>query len=157
MKYNYTIRYSSSRAELWQWYWRTWRKSLWRIHAAAAIILGFVLSGSHLDVVHLTLWLAYTLLSFPMVVAAFAAFPQLKFKSQERILQAGQEGWASQIGRMSGSRMWSEVASIDDEAGTVVIRGINGNALVVPARAFISNKQRQQFVKDIREWHNEKC
>jgi hypothetical protein len=54
---------------------------------------------------------------------------------------------------MSGSRKWSEVASVEDAAGAVLIKGKNGNALVVPPRAFESSAQREQFVKDACSWH----
>ena len=27
-----TVEYSSMRAEVWSWYWRAWKRRLWRIH-----------------------------------------------------------------------------------------------------------------------------
>ena len=148
----YTLRYSSTRAEIWRLYWRIWRKHLWRIHVALAVLAGLILSRSQMTVVHV---LSYSLAAFPVVVAAFAAFPQLAFKSQERLLHVGPDGWSSQIGKKSGARTWAEVATVDEQDGAVVIRGVNGNALVVPARAFATEAERVQFVTDIGQWRGQ--
>jgi hypothetical protein len=149
----YQLQYSSTRAEVWRFYWRTWRKNLWRIHVFAALGVGFVVSGATTGSLQIVSWLTCAVAAFPLVVAGFAAVPQIAFKPQERTLEVGSEGWSSKIGRLSGSRPWSEVASVEDETEAVLIRGTNGNALVVPSRAFVSPEQRQQFVSDVRSWH----
>jgi len=150
---NYKLRYSSTRAEIWQWYWRSWKKSLWRIHVFFSVMAGFMLSGASFDSVKPMSWFAYTLAAFPFMVAAFTAFPQIMFKPQERMLEVSSDGWKSQVGKMSGSRKWSKVASVEDTAGLVLIKGKNGNVLIVPLRAFESSAQREQFVKDAKSWH----
>jgi len=149
----YQLRYSSSRPEVWRFYWRAWRKSLWLVHVFAALGIGLVVSGMTNGSLRTGSWLTCALVAFPLVVAGFAAFPQIMFKPQERTLEVSLEGWSSKIGRLTGSRSWSEVASIDEEAEVVMIRGTNGNALVVPSRAFESPEHRRQFVSDVRMWH----
>jgi len=150
----YQLRYSSTRSEIWRFYWRTWRKRLWRIHAVAALGIGFIVSCATTGSLQVGSWLTCAVAAFPLIVAGFAAFPQIAFKPQERTLEVGSEGWSSKIGRLTGSRPWSEVASVEDETEAVLIRGTNGNALVVPARAFDSPEQRRQFVSDARTWHS---
>lgn len=150
---NYQLRYSSTRPEVWRFYWRTWRRSLWLIHVFAALGIGLVVSGAINGPLRVGPWLTWALVAFPVVVAGFAAFPQIVFKARERTLEVGSDGWSSKIGRLTGSRSWAEVASIDEEPEAVMIRGANGNALVVPSRAFESPEQRRQFVSDVRKWH----
>ena len=149
----YQLRYSSTRPEIWRVYWRTWSKSLWLIHVFAALGIGLAVSGATNDSWRVGSWLTCAVVAFPLVVAGFAAFPQIVFKPQERTLEVGSEGWRSKIGRLTGSRAWSEVASIVEDGEAVMIKGTNGNALVVPSRAFESAEQRHQFVIDVRAWH----
>jgi hypothetical protein len=133
--------------------WRTWRKSLWLIQVFAALGIGLIVSGATHGSLQAGYWLTCAVVAFPLVVAAFAAFPQIVFKPQERTLEVGSAGWSSKIGRLTGSRAWAEVASIDEEVEAVMIRGTNGNALLVPSRAFESPEQKHQFVRDVRMWH----
>ena len=77
------------------------------------------------------------------------------FKSKERTLHVGPDGWSTQIGRVSGARKWSEIASVSESAGFVVITSKNGNALVVPSRVLPDPGSWQQFVKDAHSWHQE--
>lgn len=150
---NHIVHYSSSRSEIWHWYWREWRRRLWPIHAASSIIVGFSLSGNSINPSDLIQWIAYSVAVFPIVVAVFASVPQIMFKSTERSLRIGPDGWSSIIGKKSGSRTWAEVAAVREEAGSVVISGTNGNALIIPPRAFSDETSRQQFLSDARLWH----
>ena len=76
----YQRRYSSTRVEIWRFYWRTWRQRLWPIHVFAALVIGFFVSSSTTGSLRMGSWLTWTVAAFPLVVAGFAAFPQIVFK-----------------------------------------------------------------------------
>jgi hypothetical protein len=152
---NYSLRYSSTRAEIFRWYYRSWKKDLCRIHFFVAVAVGveFILSESSFSSLQPITWFTFTLAIFPVVVIIFAAYPQIMFKPHERILIVGPESWSSQVGNKSGSKCWTEVASVDtNKDNAVIITSKNGNALVVPVRAFESIAQQKQFTMDVCLW-----
>lgn len=151
----WTLSYASARSDIWRWYWRTWRKKLWMTHVAVALVLGLALATSGGQSLAPDAWARSSLAVFPVVVIGFAAFPQLAFKLQVRVLAVGPDGWSTTIGQTSGSRRWSEVAAVEEDGEAVVIQGTNGNALIVPGRAFKSADDRRQFLADARRWHVE--
>jgi hypothetical protein len=71
------------------------------------------------------------------------------------VREATPKGWFTRIGNISGSKTWAHVAWISELEGKVVIRGKNGNALIMPSRAFPSTAERQHFLNDIRQWHKQ--
>jgi hypothetical protein len=149
---SHTIKYSSSRAEVWSWYWKSWRRRLWRIHAVSAVIMGFIWSQNGTGTLNLQSWLLHSLLVFPVVVAIFSACTQAMFKSAERTLHVGPEGWSTQIGKIAGSRTWAQVAAVTIDEQSITILGSNGNALIVPKRAFPTEAARRQFFDDANNW-----
>ena len=148
----HTLRYRSSRSDVWRWYWRTWRAKLWRTHVLVATVAAFVLSESTFESINLASWGLWYLVAQLAVTALFASVPQVMFKASERVLAVSPQGWSTRIGKQSVSRTWAEVASIGDEDGRVLIAGTNGHALIIPARAFADSQYREQFVKDIQQW-----
>lgn len=151
----YSLRYRSSRADIWRWYWRAWGSKYWWWHllAAAAVTWGsLVIQDGELQQ---SKFLLRFLWVTPTLVALMAAWPQAAFKSQERLLEVGPEGWSTSIAKKkSGSRTWHMVSSIrsnDDE--TISIVSTSGNALLIPRRAFQSDLYREAFLADIRRWH----
>lgn len=151
----YHLQYHSKRSEVWSWYWRAWRKSLWRVHFAIGVVLGVLLSGSKITAVHLSELVQMTGLFFLAAVLLSSLIPQILFKAQERRLDVTSDGWSTKIGTKSGSRKWAQVAAIEDLPESVIIQGANGNALVVPNRAFASEAQREAFVRSIQQWHQD--
>jgi len=92
------------------------------------------------------------------VVLGFVAYPQLRFKPEERTLRIGAIGISTTIGNRSGDIAWTKVARITPTSGAVYIVGTGGNSFTVPERAFSSPAQRNefialatQFLKDSRE------
>jgi hypothetical protein len=149
---SYSLSYRSSRAEVWHWYWAAWRARLWREHLLVAAILALVLpyfSGVPYTIKANVLCFIGAL---PAVTVLFALWPQIMFKSRERTLHVGPDGWSTNIGSTSGSRRWAEIASIQEALDYVVITSATGNALIVPARAFADEAIKSQFVKDARAW-----
>lgn len=88
-----------------------------------------------------------------MVIVLMAAWPQIAFKSQERVLEVGPEGWSSRIAKKYGSRTWKAVASVQSNDEVISIVSASGNALLIPMRAFQSQSAREAFLLDIRRWH----
>jgi hypothetical protein len=91
--------------------------------------------------------------ALPAVTLFFALWPQVMFKSKERTLLVGADGWSTKIGNKSGSRRWAEIASVQETRDSVVITSTTGNALIVPACAFVDEAFKGQFVKDSQAWH----
>jgi hypothetical protein len=151
-----TIRYSSSRQEIWRSYWRAWAKpkGLWRYHALVAVLLATlreeVQGFSHFRP---TAFFVTALAAMLGCMLFFSLWPQIRFKPTERILSVSPTGWSTQIGKLSAARSWSEVREITEDAGTIVVVGTNQNALIVPSRAFADEEMRQRFLTDVRAWH----
>jgi hypothetical protein len=83
----------------------------------------------------------------------FALWPQIRFKPAERTLSVNPSGWTTSIGDVTGARAWNEIREIVEAPGTICIVGTNGNALVIPRRAFNTEAARHRFLADIRQWH----
>lgn len=94
--------------------------------AAAVYTLGFIIL--------LTLW------------------PQIRFKRAARSLTINPRGLSTSIGKISASRLWNEVESVDERGGVVVITGKNQNAFIVPTRAFLNDDARREFCEAARLW-----
>jgi len=147
-----TLIYTSTRTEVWQWYWQAWRKKLWMYHASYFMcILAIAVSldghwpprsGSVL----------YGLLTAAAVIIFFILFPQLMFKPHERTLIVGEGGIDTRIGRKSGTVTWEKVAAIQDTPDLTTIVGKNGNAFLIPNRAFNSEKDRREFLASVKHW-----
>jgi hypothetical protein len=143
----HTLRYRALRGDLWRLYWRAWRKKLWVIHVLFALELAWLCSNNTLSSV--AVWF---LLWLPFVVACLAAFPQIMFKRQERTLHLTPEGWSTTIGRKSGAMPWKAIRALADTPEGFVILGSNGNAMVLPQRAFIDAAHRAAVIADLRRW-----
>lgn len=152
---SYTLHYRSSRKEIWRWYWAAWRAKLWRVHVLVAAIVALTVTYSATPPFQLDLALVSLAVTLPIITLLFAAWPQIAFKSQERTLNVGPDGWSTQIGRLAGARAWREVASVAEVNGTLAITGKNGNAIIVPQRALPSRGAWQQFVQDVLAWHQD--
>jgi hypothetical protein len=150
----YSLRYRSGRMDVWRWYWRVWRTKYWYRHllsAGSAFGIILAISGVKLGSGKLLIGFLLTALVFILVMAAW---PQVMFKSQERTLDVGPEGWSTQIGQKSGSRSWKEVASVECVFGLIAIVSASGNAILVPERAFSNRAENEAFLRDAKRWHD---
>lgn len=151
-----TIRYSSSRREVWRRYWRAWAKpkGLWRHHAFVALLLATVHAErqgfSHFSS---TEFFVTALAAMLGCMLFLPLWPQIRFKPAERTLSVSPTGWSTQIGKLSAARSWSEVREIIEENDTIVVVGNNENALIIPLRAFDDKERRLRFLTDVRAWH----
>jgi hypothetical protein len=146
-----TVRYSSTRREVWGVYRQLWKRRLWKIHVfifVAVIVFGSFGTFGRLprDAAEFVA-VAVTAL---IPIALLALYPMLMFKPQQRVLTVGEEGIATKIGRHNKLVAWAEIANVRDEGKALVIQGRNLNAFIVPARAFDSPDERlsfEEFVK----------
>jgi hypothetical protein len=148
-----TLRYRSSRTEVWRWYWRTWKSKLWWQHLALAAAMSWLVAALSRDRLTLAGFLLGFSLTAALVVLIMASWPQVMFKSKERVLEVGPDGWSTRIGAKSGSRSWAQVASIEKAQDTIAIISTTGNALIIPARAFSDAGHMAAFLEDAQRWH----
>jgi hypothetical protein len=148
------VRYRTQRNEIWRWYWMYWRASLWRtwlLYGAAAFCLTLLASynGGRWPQMFLAAMCP------PILLWAFLAiFPQVMFKSKERIFEIGPNGIDTEIGGNRVHRDWNEIASITDKNGVIaIVVARTRNAFLVPDRAFESAKQRDSFLRQAIEFH----
>ena len=149
------VEYASSRAEVAGWYWhslthngthlRNWLISL--LFVGAAVFVGQRAAGAALAKA-----LGMGALTAVLAALFFALYPQLRFKPQTRILTIATEGLSTTINAKSRNYSWSEVASVTLVRGRVYIGISNGNAFVVPSRAFTSPQQQEEFLQRCSEW-----
>jgi hypothetical protein len=154
----YTLRYATTRSEVWRWYWRAWARpaGLWRFHVllgvaaalASAAVQGFARIGWSDIAVDVTVCTT-------ICTVLLSLWPQLNFKPQVRTLEVDEAGYRTVIGRHKGERPWPEIQSIHDGGETVVLMTRQGNAMLIPRRAFVGAPDRGQFVADIKRWHAE--
>jgi hypothetical protein len=156
-KTEYALRYASTRAEVWRAYWREWTRlsGLWRFHVLIGLALGFVwadrgalhaFSAKHFAIAAL----ATTATS----IALLALWPQIRFKPQTRLLILNAEGFATTIGRQSAQRRWHDIARVEDHGRTILLVGKNGNAMIIPPRAFAQEADRHRCLASIQQWHD---
>lgn len=146
---SFKIEYASQRREVWNWYWRAWRKRLWKTHLLTFVVVGasaivglYANRRGTLSPTFLLLPPAFGLLS----ILWMPIYPQLRFKSQVRSLEVDQDGISTTIGRLAARRSWEDVLSISEENDQIIILGRNGNAFLVPMRAFTSLEEKRAFL-----------
>jgi hypothetical protein len=148
----YVLRYRANRQDVWSWYWRRWRNGAWLRQLLIALAISVYGAFSN----HLSISVSLLLLAaaFLIVTMVFAAWPQVAFKPQERVLSVNSAGWSTQIEKKSGAKSWSEIESLRADHDVVVITSRDGNALLVPPTAFTGPDEQGKFVRDAQAWHN---
>jgi hypothetical protein len=153
---SFSVRYTSTRSEIWRWYWRAWAKprGLWLFHVLIAVAAAASVSMPGTATFDADRFIRVAVSVGLACVVLLPLWPQLSFKRQERLLTIDAAGWSTRVGQVSGSRRWADVRSISDTAEGVIITGKNRNALIVPNRAFSDAAARLQFLSAAREWHS---
>lgn len=149
---SFTLKYSSTRKEITDFYFRLWRSKLWKIHAFGFVVVLLSVIAAAGKWPPSPLQVIYGLIAAFSVVLCLFLFPQLKFKPQVRTIVFDQEGVKTTIGTKSGSIAWEQVREIEDGSDTIVILGKNLNAFLVPSRAFQSDEERSRVLAAIRAW-----
>lgn len=85
-------------------------------------------------------------------IAWLPLVPMIAFKAQERSLSVDEGGYSTVIGKQSGERRWAAIRLIADVRDDIVLVGTNGNAMIIPRRAFATDEERQKFLASIKAW-----
>jgi hypothetical protein len=93
-------------------------------------------------------------IGFPLLVGALAAtalpiFARLRTKRDERVLSVEADGIRTSIGKLSGHVPWKGIAAVDVTPEYVFITGKSGNGFAIPARAFATPQEREEFLRAI--------
>jgi hypothetical protein len=151
-----TVRYATSREDVWRYYWRAWARlnGLWRAHVAigvlAAAIVFAVQSPAHVSTFNLTLaWV----IGFFTALVLFPLWPMLRFKSEQRVLTIRSNGLTTSIGALHGELRWDDVTTIRADEQNILIVDYKSNAFIVPTRAFEDGTQRREFLEAAQRWH----
>ncbi|WP_395334997.1 YcxB family protein [Novosphingobium sp. BL-8H] len=141
-----TVKYVSRRSEVMGWYWRMWRRQLWKTHLFVFMAVVISASFSIFDRAPSTLLELLWVAGIGLVpIAGFALFPLVKFKPQERTLVVDEAGLKTSIGKISKNVSWEEIASADMAGDNLIIENRNLNALIVPKRAFETPEAQKDF------------
>jgi YcxB-like protein len=152
----HTVEYASSRREVWRWYWRAWAKpdGLWLFHVGIAIVIAASLSRGIFEARRFAV---AAIFAFILCAALLPLWPQIRFKSARRSLTIDPSGIRTTIGKVSGSRAWAQISSVEDRGEEIIIAGRNRNAFIIPMRAFTTETNRQDFLRDAKRWHAERA
>jgi hypothetical protein len=151
------VTYRSSRLEIWKWYWRSWAKpsGRWRFHLLFALVIAAastiaVHKMSPFDWGYFAVAFAVGLLS---ALILLPLYPQIRIKTAPRTLAIDANGLTASVGKLSASRSWKDVRSIESCKGSLIITGTNKNAFIIPASAFASEDERTAFYRSALGWH----
>lgn len=141
------VEYASERREIWTWYWREWRKGLWKVHlgtflAVSVLIASYLTRNTSVTLAPVLVALVCGLLS----VAWMPAYPILMFAPEVRSVEIDQDGISTTIGDQSFRRPWEEIQSISQEDGYIILMGRKGSAFLIPPRAFETPDDQQRFL-----------
>jgi hypothetical protein len=142
----FSVRYESRRNEVWRWYWRAWRRGLWKTHAVVFSIIALATSLAvygHVPTDVRGCALVCAVGFVPLI--GFVIWPVIMFKPQTRTLAVDERGIATTIGILNKTLPWHEIGDVQEHKGSVVITGRNQNAFIVPARAFGSTQAMLEF------------
>ena len=153
----HTIEYTSSRSEVWRWYWRAWAKpsGFWLLHLCLGVLFAAGVALTAREPFSFTRSTLLALTAMAVCVALLPLWPQIRFKPSHRSLTIEPAGLRTTIGKLSGSRSWSEIGAIVETGDEIVISGKNGNAFIIPRRAFKDEGHRQEFLRDAQTWHRQ--
>jgi hypothetical protein len=150
----HTIHYASSRREVWRWYWRAWAKpkGLWLFHLGIALMIATSLTLGNFRA---SRFAVTALITFLLCVVLLPLWPQVRFKSAVRSLTIDPLGIKTTIGKLSASKIWADISTVEDRGEDIIIVGRNRNAFIIPMRAFTGGTNRQEFLNDAQRWHSQ--
>jgi YcxB-like protein len=86
-----------------------------------------------------------------IVIGLMALYPQMMFKPQRRSLVMNASGLETSVGKHHARRPWSDIRSVKNADGYIILARTNGNAFIVPPRAFESPEMRDAFLSFARQ------
>jgi hypothetical protein len=144
-----TVRYRSTRADIWRSYAHLWRHSTQMkvVHVLTFFVVLFAvrpwLPQAGIEGPAQTLAAAAVAL---VAVLGFVAYPQIRFASGERTVTIGSAGVTGTLGARSVEVPWAQVTRVTPGDGAVYIVGADLNHFVVPDRAFADAAARDAFI-----------
>lgn len=129
---------------MWDWYWRTWRVKFWQMHTVyflVILIISLVLARGPL-LVRLIVGLIFG----AVVIGLMVAYPQFLFRREVKALRLDGEGIERAMGGERLRRPWQELRSVVDHGSYIALTMIEGNAFIVPTKAFADPGQREEFI-----------
>lgn len=141
-----TISYASRRSEVWRWYWRSWRRMLWKFHAlifATLVILESFFRYGRLPREPSELGTVAAIGIVPILLMPL--YPLIRFKPQLCSFTADDRRISTSIGRKHGRIAWQDIAAVRMDGDFIVIERRNLNAFVIPPRAFQDNVAKLRF------------
>lgn len=153
---NYSFQYRLSRGETWGWIWLLWRIRLWKFAALPITVMLGISCVIALDVgppgLSYSSVLVMGLVMFAtMPLGSIAAFPAL-LRYSEIGLEASTEGLVIKCKDKNRSINWRDVLPIIEKDSVVVIVTKSGMTRPILRRAFQSDTQRLEFLRDASEW-----
>jgi hypothetical protein len=115
------------------------------LYPVALTAIVALISRGHIRVSDVLIGLSIGLLA----VIGLPIVMRFRTKRDERVLNVDAQGIRTSVGKRSGDVRWSQIASIDVTEEYVFITGKSANAFAIPARAFTSNADRLEFVRQI--------
>jgi hypothetical protein len=76
----------------------------------------------------------------------------IRAKTAKRTLKVSRRGIRTEIGRSREQYAWKKVGEVTDTRQFILIALTNGNAFLIPHRAFPGVEQREQFLTETRLW-----
>jgi len=150
-----TIKYAVTREEITEWYWKMWRKTLWKTHLIFfGLIMFFAISlDGHWPIQDYRAILNGILVSIGLFVF-FVLFPQAMYKPQTRTVTVNETGIYTSIASKSKSVNWTEIKEIEFTPEHIfIVLKKTLNALIIPRRAFVTDNDRVEFLNSITTWH----
>lgn len=144
------LTYTSSRATIARWYWRSLRRN----HRHGIAWLGLLAWAYFLGSVVVDRGWRGGLLGAVIMLTVLALYPQIMFKPQLRTLEILPHEIRTSIGSKNKILAWNEVASIEQEDGFLVITGCTGNAFVIPPTAFTAGIDADTVLAQAKAWHS---
>jgi hypothetical protein len=141
------VEYASERREIWRWYWRNWRKDIWKIHLSMFLLVSGVVAFFLTR--NAGLWLPSMLLAAAcgfLSIAWMPAYPILMFSPEKRSVEIDEDGISTTVREDRFRRSWGDIRSISQEDGYIVLMGQKGSAFLIPPRAFQSEDEKQRFL-----------
>lgn len=154
----FTVEYALTRGEVWRWYWQAWAKpaGLWRFQVLVGLIVAIAVTLPYIGTATVaSQFLSTALVAIFTVMFISCCWPQIKYKSQQRKLSIDQVGITTEIGKLREEIPWEKIKNVAQQADTLIITGKNGNAFIVPNRAFTSSVQRDEFLQAAQAWHSQ--
>ena len=165
----FVLKYRIERREIWRWYWWAWRqpRGLWRYWIVVGAI---VATGSYL-----LRTAAHPSTSNDVVVSLVIALATSPFSSCTRrsctrdanvFFELARPGWTHRLAQcllIGTGRTLRQLSNRGTYIAAIVAGGIplgifwlrtlNGNAFIIPNRAFEGKSERLAFLQHARNWH----